>query len=50
MDREERIKIAEAASDLHAALRTIVYARDLAPEEKIPTPLMVAIEAARRIL
>ncbi len=37
-------------ADLEQALRAIVAARDLAPDALIPSPLMCAIEDARRLL
>jgi hypothetical protein len=38
-----------ADAELRDALRTIIAARDLAPDVPIPTPLMCAIEAARKV-
>ncbi len=32
------------------ALRTIIAAADLTPDAQIPTPLMCAIEAARKVV
>lgn len=41
-------RIAESEKD--AALRTIIAARDMNPDVLIPTPLLAAIENARRII
>jgi len=48
MDRAEFLE--ETRLEARDALALIVAARDLDPEALIPTPLMVAIEAARRVL
>ena len=42
-------RLGDMALDARYALRTIIAARDLAPDEPIPTPLMCAIEAARKV-
>ena len=49
--RERSLHFAQdMASDAREALRAIIAARDLAPDAPIHTPLMCAIEAARRIV
>lgn len=48
---ERRLHFAQDMSlEARDALRTIIAARDLAPDAPIPTPLMCAIETARRIV
>ena len=39
-----------ADAELKNALRTILHAYDLSPDAKLPTPLVAAIEAARKVL
>ena len=50
LDAFSREFMADTRLEARDALRTIIAARDLAPEVQIPTPLMCAIEAARRIV
>lgn len=41
-------QVREALILVRSALRTVVAARDLSPDSHIPTPLLAAIEAARK--
>ena len=45
-----RHQFLKQSSEARDALRCIVAARDLSPDEPIPTPLMCAIEAARKVV
>ena len=49
--REARLQASQDAGTLaRDALRAIIWARDLAPDVLIPTPLMTSIEAARKVI
>ena len=49
--REARISfLGDSMTEARDALRTIIAARDLDPDAPISTPLLAAIEHARRIV
>ncbi len=53
MTRAERIEVAEKAPALAEALRSVVASYELALKDTrmvLPTPLMCALEQARRVL